>query len=163
MQPTASTSSSSSEARPSTVPSSADPTGQASRYRHLQGNASAHDSTVDGQARDEADDRGTNGAIRRRKSCDSGIRRVVEYPYITTNVRAFGLDIVMPKEHTVNPTISLELARQDHTERLAHSHRVRVRAVARTVRRSTENIGRPPDPRRASARSTTLVDTTSAH
>lgn len=69
----------------------------------------------------------------------------------------------MPEEHTVNPTISLELARQDHSQRLAQSHQARVRAAARHVRQPAENIGRPPDPRRATTRSTTLVDAVSAH
>ena len=58
----------------------------------------------------------------------------------------------------MNPTIYLELARQDHGERLAHSRQTRARTQARDTRRPTENIGRPPDPPRASARSTTLVD-----
>lgn len=62
----------------------------------------------------------------------------------------------------MNPTISLELARQEHSQRLAHFHQVRVRAAARHVRQPSENIGRPPDPRRATARSTQLVDAVSA-
>jgi len=64
----------------------------------------------------------------------------------------------MPKEHIVNPTISLELARDEHAERLARSRQIRTRAAARHDRRPTENIGRPPDPQRARATSTDLVD-----
>ncbi|MBO3084574.1 hypothetical protein [Cellulomonas fengjieae] len=58
----------------------------------------------------------------------------------------------------MNPTISLELARQDHSERLAHSRQTRTRAQPRADRRHAENTGRPPDPTRATAHPPTLVD-----
>ncbi len=58
----------------------------------------------------------------------------------------------------MNPTIALELARQEHAQRLAHSHQARARAAARAERQPTETLGRPPDPPRVPARSTTLVD-----
>ena len=57
----------------------------------------------------------------------------------------------------MNPTIALELARQEHSQRLAHSHLARVRAAARHVRPPAENIGRPPDPGAPRRVATTLV------
>jgi hypothetical protein len=86
---------------------------------------------------------------------------VVEYSH-TTNSRGFGPRLRHAQEHTVNPTIYLELARQEHSQRLAHSHQARVRAAARHARQPSENTGRPPDPRRATARSTHLVDAATA-
>ena len=63
----------------------------------------------------------------------------------------------MPEEHPVDPILSYQLTRQTHTERLASSHLARVREAGRDTRQPSENIGRPPDPRRAPARPATLV------
>ncbi|NUU18663.1 hypothetical protein HP550_15520 [Cellulomonas humilata] len=62
----------------------------------------------------------------------------------------------------MNPILSYDLLRQEHAERLAQSHRARVREAARLTRQPTENVGRPPDPRRVQARPTSLVGALSA-
>ncbi|MEZ0448202.1 hypothetical protein [Cellulomonas sp. ICMP 17802] len=55
-------------------------------------------------------------------------------------------------------TMSHELARQDYAQRLAQSQHDRAVEAARRDRQPSENIGRPPDPRRATARRTPLAD-----
>ncbi len=64
----------------------------------------------------------------------------------------------MPKENPVYQNMSQDLARQEYAHRLAESHHARVVEAAREARQPSENIGRPPDPRRTTPHRTHVAD-----